>query len=42
MTSIKASDKKINIIDNTVVVNVNLEMTGKYNDQVISHQFSYV
>jgi hypothetical protein len=42
MTSIKASDQKINVIDNTAVVSVNLEMTGKYNDQVINQQFRYI
>jgi hypothetical protein len=42
MTSIKSSDQKINVIDNTAVVSVNLEMTGQYNDQVISQQFRYI
>ncbi|MEO6301586.1 MAG: nuclear transport factor 2 family protein [Bacteroidia bacterium] len=42
MTSIKASDQKINIIDNNAVVSVNLEMAGKYNDQVVSQQFRYI
>jgi len=42
MTAIKSSDQKINFIDNTAVVSVNLEMTGKYNDQVISQQFRYI
>jgi ketosteroid isomerase-like protein len=42
MTSINSSDQKINLIDDTAVVSVNLEMTGKYNDQVISQQFRYL
>lgn len=42
MTLINASDQKINIIDNTAVVSVNLEMTGKYNDQIVSQQFRYI
>lgn len=41
MTSIKPSNQKINIIDNIAVVSVTLEMTGNYNDQVISQQFRY-
>jgi ketosteroid isomerase-like protein len=41
MTSIKASDQIISLIDNTAIVSVNLEMTGKYNDSIISQQFRY-
>ncbi|HSY62134.1 MAG TPA: nuclear transport factor 2 family protein [Cytophaga sp.] len=42
MNSIKSSDQKINLIGNTAIVSVNLEMTGKYNDQIISQQFRYI
>jgi hypothetical protein len=42
MTSIKPSDQKINLIENTAVVSVNLEMIGKYNDKIISQQFRYI
>ncbi|WP_020603708.1 nuclear transport factor 2 family protein [Spirosoma spitsbergense] len=42
MTSIKSKDQKINLIDDTAVVSVNLEMTGKYNEQIISQQFRYI
>jgi ketosteroid isomerase-like protein len=42
MSSIKSSDQKINLIDDTAIVSVNLEMTGQYNDQVISQQFRYI
>lgn len=32
LTSIISSDQKINLIENTAVVSVNLEMMGKYNE----------
>lgn len=42
MTSIKASDQIIVLIDKMAVVSVNLEMSGKYNDTIISQQFRYI
>jgi ketosteroid isomerase-like protein len=42
MTSITPSDQQINMLEDTAVVSVNLEMTGKYNDQIISQQFRYI
>jgi len=42
MSSIKSSDQKINLISDTAVVSVNLEMTGQYNEQIISQQFRYI
>ncbi|HTA81439.1 MAG TPA: nuclear transport factor 2 family protein [Bacteroidia bacterium] len=42
MSSITASEQVINILDDTAVVSVVLEMQGKYNDQVISRKFRYL
>ena len=42
MTSIISSDPKINLIDNTAIVSINLELKGKYFEQEISSQFRYL
>lgn len=42
MSSIEATDQKINMIGDTAVVSVNLEMAGQYNEQVIRQQFRYI
>jgi hypothetical protein len=41
-TNISASDQLINLIEDTAVVSVNLELKGKYHDQVISSEFRYI
>ncbi|MDB5258683.1 MAG: hypothetical protein JWM14_3378 [Chitinophagaceae bacterium] len=40
--AITSSDQKINIIGNTAVVSMNLELKGKYFEQEISSQFRYL
>ena len=42
MTSIQATDPIITLINDNAIVSVNLEMTGNYNDQVISQHFRYI
>ena len=41
-STIKSSDEIINLISDTAVVSVNLELTGIYHDQLISSQFRYI
>ncbi|HXD94076.1 MAG TPA: nuclear transport factor 2 family protein [Bacteroidia bacterium] len=41
-TNIHAADQLINIIDDTAIVSLNLNMEGKYFDKTISAQFRYL
>ena len=42
MTSIRATDMIFHVIDNTVVVSMQLELKGKYKDQLIDQRFRYL
>lgn len=42
MASITATDQRINMVGDNAVVSVNLELKGKYHDQVISSGFRYL
>ncbi len=42
MTSITSSDQKINFVNDTAVVSINLELKGKYFEQDVSSQFRYI
>lgn len=41
-SNIHASNQLINIVDDTAIVSINLNMEGKYFDKPISAQFSYL
>lgn len=41
MTAI-SSDQKINLIDDTAIVSINLELNGKYFEQQVSSKFRYI
>ena len=41
-STITASDRMINLIDDTAVVTMTLELKGNYYDQQISSQFRYI
>ncbi len=41
-TTIKSSDQIINLIEDTAVVSMKLELQGKYFDELISSPFRYI
>jgi ketosteroid isomerase-like protein len=41
-SSIVTSEQTINIIDDTAVVSLVMELTGKYKDQLIQNKFRYI
>lgn len=41
-TTILASDQIINLIEDTAIVSINLELKGKYFDEIVSSQFRYI
>jgi len=41
-TEMISSDEIINIIDDTAIVSLDLKLTGKYFEEVISSQFRYI
>ncbi|HWY37564.1 MAG TPA: nuclear transport factor 2 family protein [Bacteroidia bacterium] len=41
-STIVSSDQVINLIDDAAVVSMNLELKGKYHEQLISSEFRYI